>query len=266
MEYIDSQKIKKIEFTKNNFYVAIDFDKTITNENSFDSWDASGYALGNEYKEESNRNYKKYSPIELQYDISYEEKSKAMVEWYSSAMRLYYKYNLTEKKLIESINKSKLEFRDGAKEFLDDMHNKNIPVIILSAGIGNVIKLFLEKNGCYYDNITIISNFISFDQNGNIEKLNDDMIHTLNKNLNLHMTEEIAQKIEGKKYRLLFGDFVEDKNMVPKNEWDQTVSVGFLCKKVEENLEVFKNNFDVVLTGKDASFRVANELIGYEKN
>ena len=231
MEYIDSKKIKEIEFTKNNFYVAIDFDKTITNENSFDSWDASAYKLCQEYKVESKRNYQKYSPIELQYDISYEEKSKAMVEWYSSAMELYYKYNLTEDKLIESVNESKLEFRDGAKEFLEDMHNKNIPIIILSAGIGNVIKQFLENNNCYYDNITIISNFISFDKNGNIEKHKSPMIHTLNKNLNSHMTKEIADKIEGKKYRLLFGDFVEDKNMVPQNEWDKTISIRIFMQK-----------------------------------
>lgn len=228
MEFINRQKIDKIKFAKNNFYVAIDFDKTITNEDSFDSWDASGYALSKEFKEESYKIYQKYAPIELQYDISYKEKNKAMEEWYSASMELYYKYNLTEEKLIESVNKSKLEFRDGAREFLEDMHKQNIPIIILSAGIGNVIKQFLENNNCYYDNIKIISNFISFDQNGKMEKYKNPIIHTLNKSLNLHITKEIIEKIKNKEYRLLFGDFVEDKNMVPKKEWDKTVSVRIL--------------------------------------
>ena len=36
---------------------------------------------------------------------------------------------------------------------------------------------------------------------------------------------------------------------------------GFLSRKVEENIEVYKQNFDIVLTGDDASFEVVNEII-----
>lgn len=261
MQYINSKKLKEITLTRDNFYVAIDFDKTITATESLDSWDATGNILGEEYKEKSHENYQKYAPIELDYTISFEEKNKAMDEWYGAAMRLYYEYHLTKEKLEQSINSSKLIFRDGAKEFLADMYAKNIPVVILSAGIGNVIEQFLRNNECYYNNIHIISNFISFDKNGNMERYKQEKIHTLNKTMKGHLTKEFAKKIKDKKYRLLFGDFVEDKNMVPAEEWDRTISIGFLDKKVEENLEVFKNNFDIVLTKEDASFNVVNELI-----
>ncbi|MBR3003293.1 MAG: hypothetical protein IKF38_07080 [Clostridia bacterium] len=36
---------------------------------------------------------------------------------------------------------------------------------------------------------------------------------------------------------------------------------GFLDKNVEENLEVYKNNFDIVLTNEDASFETAKTLL-----
>ena len=170
MRYINKEKLKKIELNKYNFFVAIDFDKTITATDSADSWDASGKILGDEFREKLYTLYYKYGPIEQDYNISFEEKYKAMVEWYYSCMDLYYEYGLTQEIINKSIDNSRLIFRPGAKEFLSDMHINHIPVIILSAGIGNVIERFLQKNDCYYDNISIISNFIPFGEDGNIQK------------------------------------------------------------------------------------------------
>ena len=42
------------------------------------------------------------------------------------------------------------------------MYNRNIPVIIISAGIGNFIEKFLIDNNCYFDNIYLISNYNLF--------------------------------------------------------------------------------------------------------
>lgn len=36
---------------------------------------------------------------------------------------------------------------------------------------------------------------------------------------------------------------------------------GFLSRKVEENLEIYKKNFDVVLTGEDATFESIEEIL-----
>lgn len=225
MKYINEEKISKIKLTKSNFYVAIDFDKTITANDSADSWDASGKMLGIEFKEKLYELYYKYGPIEQDYNISFEEKNKAMEEWYYKCMKLFYEYGLTEEKLKESIDSSNLIFRTGAKEFLKNMYTNNIPVIILSAGIGNVIKYFLQKNDCLYDNIYIISNFIAFDEKGNIKKYEGELIHTLNKTMEGKIPEEFSKKLDVREYRLLFGDFIEDKKMIPINEWCNTISV-----------------------------------------
>ena len=50
--------------------------------------------------------------------------------------------------------------RDGFKDFLYGLYMQNIPVVILSAGIGNVILETLKLYNCLYDNIYIVSNFI----------------------------------------------------------------------------------------------------------
>ena len=164
MKYINTDKIENLKINKENVYVVIDFDKTITAATSDDSWDASSHMLGYDCKNKMNKLYQFYAPIELDYNLSFQEKEKYMIEWYKKCMNLYYKYGLTREKLKQSIEKSKLIFRKGAKEFIRKAYEENIPIIILSAGIGNVIEQFLKDNNCYFNNMYIISNFIEFNE------------------------------------------------------------------------------------------------------
>ena len=200
--------------------------------------------------------YKKYRPIELNYEILYKEKEKAMIEWYRSCMSLYTKYNLTKEKLINSVQGEGLTFRKGVKELLEKAYKENIPIIILSAGIGNVIKEFLVQQNCYFGNIYIISNFIDFDENGKAKKFdNSIMIHTLNKSMRGKLPKEQLEKIKDRKYKILIGDLKEDENMVDKEEWSTTLKIGMLNNNTKEILKVYKETFDIVLTEKDANFK-----------
>lgn len=264
MQYINNNKLQNIKENPTNFYVTIDFDKTITSVTSSDSWDASANrkVLGNQIADEMQELYKKYAPIELDYSLNFEEKKQYMIEWYSKCMDLYFKYNLTKDKLTSSIDTSKVEFRPGAKEFLIKMHKNNIPVIILSAGIGNVIEYVLKKNGCYFENMEIISNFIKFDNQGNITKFdNNKMIHTLNKTTEGHISNKMQDIIVKKKYKLLLGDLVEDKNMISQKEWPNTLTIGFLNSNIETNKEIYNKNFDIVLIKEEASFYYIDKLL-----
>ena len=49
----------------------------------------------------------------------------------------------------------------------------------------------------------------------------------------------------------------QDKVLLDQGEH----SYGFLGRKVEENLEVYKQNFDVVLTQEDATFDAVGKII-----
>lgn len=261
MKYLNKEKIEKIKLNKNNMYIVIDFDRTITSNESADSWDATGLELGEEFNKKLGDLYKKYRPVELDYTITFKEKNKAMEKWYHECMDLYYAYGLTKEKLEKSIQMSKIIFRKDAIKFLIDMANKDIPVIILSAGIGNVIEKVLRDNNCFFKNMFIISNFIKFDQNGNMEKFEDNIIHTLNKTMQNHLPEEIQKRIENLNFALLLGDMVEDKKMLDESKLENAILVGFLNDKIKENLEVYKENFDIVLTCEDATFERVENLV-----
>ena len=260
MEYIDKEKIENIKLTKENMCVLIDFDRTITSYESLDSWAVAGIAADEGCEVEVNKLYEKYRPIEMDYNISYEEKYKQMEIWYNSCMNLYYKYHLNEYKLQEAVKNSGLIFRKGAREFLQYTYENDIPVIILSAGVGSVIREFLKEKNCYFDNIFLISNTFLYDEKGNAFKLENSLIHTMNKTVEGHLKGKRKEEFDKRPYRLLFGDTIEDIYMTPKKDLEKTIKIGFLDKELE-NLSVYREKFDIVLTKEDTSFDNARKII-----
>lgn len=240
----------------------LDFDKTITSKNSLDSWMAIAdfEILGKQCQKEWEQLNQKYAPIELNYQLPYEQKKQYMVEWYEKSMDLLYKYQLTHTKLLKALQKGKLEFRQGAKEFLDKLHKQNIPVIILSAGIGNAIEEFFKIHHCNFDNIGIISNFITFKED-KMQKFTKPMIHSMNKKLENHVSSIWKNKINQKQYAILCGDIIEDIEMIKKEEQEKVITIGFLNTKIEENLTFYNQNYDIVLTNQEACFQEVENII-----
>ena len=110
----------------------------------------------------------------------------------------------------------------------------------------------------------IISNFIEFDRKGNVKKFdNSKIIHSLNKNINVHLPDEFKKKIRNKKYKILLGDLIEDTKMVDKDELNTTLTIGILTKEMEseENLKLYNTKFDIVLTDEENLREVVKNLI-----
>lgn len=258
MLYIKEEKLKQISLTPYNYAILIDFDKTMTTMDSDDSWTIiqNPNIMNPNLFIESSKLVDKYYPIEMDYNLSPEEKSSYMYDWYTQTLNLYYKYELTYDKLISCVKNGHIILRNGLKDFLYHSYQNNIPVVILSAGIGNVIEEALKLHGCLYDNITIISNFFSY-ENNMILPFNNSIIHTCNKSI-LALPDNIKQQIQNKDYFLLFGDYIEDINMVSKEDLKKTLSFGFLEKNVETNFNVYQNAFDIVLTDNSSFYDISN--------
>lgn len=265
MKYINKNKLEKIKIDDNNYYVVLDFDKTITSKNSIDSWGAiiDFDIYGEECKKEIEELNAKYEPIEIDYTIEEKQKEQYMVEWYQKSMDLLERYNLSYSNLQKALEKDKLEFRKGAKEFLRKLKEKEIPVIILSAGIGNVIEEFLKTEGCYFTNIHIISNFIEFKED-KMQKFTGTIIHSMNKRIEGSLPKDLQNRINQKQYAILCGDIIEDTKMITKNK-DKTITIGFLNKKIKENLQVYNQNYDIILTEEEATFYEVEKIIKERK-
>ncbi len=261
MIYINNkEKIKNIKLEKNNFYVVADFDKTLTDGNSYSTWKvlADSNEIGEEYTKKRTDLYNYYRPIEINNNISDEEKSKAMSEWWEAHINLFYEYGLKEDGIKNGILNGELKYREGAKRFLHEMKQLEIPVIIISAGIGNIIEEFFKFENDYFDNIHIVSNYINF-ENGYIKNLKGDTIHALNKNI-VKLDDTAKELLVNRKNILLLGDGIADLKMISESDKENAITVGFLEEKVEKNLEYFNEVFDIVITN-NGTFNDVNKIL-----
>ena len=266
MYKIDENKINKCNLWKDEtIHVLTDFDRTLTIGTSASSWSilSKSGLMPEEYAIERDKFYKEYRPYEIDESLDFDYKNEKMIEWWKKHIGLFIKYKLSEdvvNKAIES--KETLVFRKGATDFLKNMYERKIPVIIISAGIGNFIEGMLKNNDCYYDNIYIISNFIEFD-NGIATGIGENIIHSLNKN-EASMPKLIKDIIRDRDNIILLGDQVPDILMASEDKRSNALKIGFINEGVEDNLKYFNDAFDVVLSDEEDFNTISDsiDLIG----
>lgn len=83
-------------------------------------------------------------------------------------------------------------FRDETDEVFHKLHSEKIPLIVLSAGIGDVVQLILAHENLLTDNVSVVSNFlkVSEDEDGLSTILgfkDEKLIHVFNKNENAYI-------------------------------------------------------------------------------
>lgn len=252
---IINEKTKKLLPIKNlnDLYVVADFDKTITKGSSQSSWGilANSNLVPKDYVSERTSLFNHYRPIEIDETLDFKEKSKEMKDWFQKHINLLIKYKISDE-IFKKASKdlSMLEFRKGAKEFIDFLHKNNIPLIIISAGIGNFIEAFLKENNCYFDNVYISSNKIIF-KDGIACGAQKDIIHSLNKN-EISLPKKIKEKLKDKKQVILLGDQLSDLNMIDYSKHDSIISVGFIVEESQKKSII--DNFGIVSENEDDDY------------
>lgn len=245
------KKILPIE-ELDDYYVVFDFDRTITNGSSKTSWSilAGSDLVPQCYIDERDELYKKYRPIELDEEMDFVKRSSLVSEWFRKHIELFVKYKISEE-VFEKAGRDLriMEFREGAKEFLQYLNEKNVPVIIISAGIGNFIESFLRANDAYFVNIYISSNKVIF-ENGIATGVGDNIIHSLNKN-EVFLPGEIKNLVSKRNKVILLGDQISDLMMVDEALHDDVVKIGFYSTRSEVDVDLFKEKFDIVCLDND---------------
>lgn len=54
-------------------------------------------------------------------------------------------------------------FRDDYKVFFDQLAEHQVPLLIFSAGVGDVLEEVIRQNHVFHSNVRIISNYMDFD-------------------------------------------------------------------------------------------------------
>jgi len=265
------EKVKKLilEQGRDKIHVLADFDRTLTKAfvsgkkiPSIISVLRDENYLSEEYSEKAKALADKYHPIELDLNISIEEKKKAMQEWWTQHFDLLIKSGLNKKHIEKVIENGSIQFREGTPEFLDFLNKNKIPLIIISsAGLGgDSILMYLEKQEKLYENIHIVSNSYKWDSDGNATGFKEPIIHVMNKDETAIKDYKVFDLVKDRKNVLLLGDSLGDIGMITGFKYDNLIKIGFLNEKIQENLERYKENFDIVLLN-DTNFNYINNLI-----
>ncbi|XP_058796620.1 7-methylguanosine phosphate-specific 5'-nucleotidase-like [Phymastichus coffea] len=250
------QKINKIALDgASKLQVVTDFDLTLTKQHEDGAPILSSFGiftkckkLPKQYKKDSKVLYLKYRAVELDPKICLEDKVKAMYEWYMTLHNKLQGCEFDHEEIEEVTRIYGHSLRDRAKELFTKLKNIDVPVLVFSAGLGDVVQALLRQQEVLHDNVNIISNFLEINGNTlNGFKNHKRLIHAFNKNE--HSIEHDYFKIlHGRTNVILMGDMIGDAAMADGVKDTETVlKIGFLYENAEENLQSYIEAFDIVL-------------------
>ncbi|KAL3523692.1 hypothetical protein ACH5RR_016526 [Cinchona calisaya] len=262
--------------------VIADFDATLTRYWIDGRRGQSSHGLlqqGNpEYDEKRQKLFEYYHPLEFDPTIPLDQKAILMEEWWGKTHALLIEGGLTYEAIEESVAKANIAFREGVVELFEFLEEKDVPVLVFSAGLADIIEeVFRQKLHRSFKNVRIVSNRMIFDQNGQLVAFKGKTIHVLNKNEHaldmatpVHdQTNDINGLVEDNSFVkkrtnvLLLGDHIGDLGMSDGLNYETRISVGFLNDNIENSLESYQKAFDVVYlndTSMQGVVKLASQL------
>lgn len=247
--------------------IVTDFDRTLTPAllagqeapNSAGVLAMSG-VLDPAFSQLSDELFRKYYPIEIDPHMSLAEKLPLMEQWMFEAIEGMKKFGLSRSKIKEIIDSGMLQVRQGVDKFFGLARSSDIPLVVFSAGIGNVIEQFLLARGLKSDNVHILSNFLAYDTVGNVTGLDGKLINILNKSEAAIDEKYFYEELLSRPNVLLIGDSPRDTEMSKGIPHDCVLKIGLLNHYSEAKYLQFTQVYDLVLHG-DGNFDEINKIL-----
>ena len=161
--------------------------------------------------------------------------------------------------IITEVASTRLKLREKAEDFFSLVHQNQIPLLIFSAGVGDLIRIHLESKSLITDNVHIISNFFEF-KDGVAVGTKKPIVAAASKDEASVKETPFASEIIERKNAILMGDKIEDLQMAHGIEHDTLLTIGFLNENDPVVRDAFLANFDIVIEG-DGSLESINELL-----
>ncbi|XP_034939841.1 7-methylguanosine phosphate-specific 5'-nucleotidase [Chelonus insularis] len=267
------RKIKKIqEDGPEKLQVVTDFDRTVTKQHVDGKDVLSSFGIffrsqkiPETLKKEEQSLFNTYRPIEVAHDIVLEEKIKAMEEWMMKTEQMLKGIQMDVDEIDKISQLYSVELRNNTQELIKKLDAAGIPVLVFSAGLGDVVQAILKCHDVLLSNVKVISNFLNF----NCGKLdgfkNDKLIHVFNKNEH-SIDQSYYKTIEERSNVILMGDMTGDAAMADGHKHIDTIlKIGFLydadLQHAKDSLQSYMEAFDIVLFD-DQTMDVILDIIG----
>ncbi|XP_060051813.1 cytosolic 5'-nucleotidase 3A isoform X1 [Erinaceus europaeus] len=203
----------------------------------------------------------KYYAIEIDPHMTVEDKFPYMVEWYTKSHGLLVEQGIPKAKIQEVVAESDIMLKEGYENFFDKLHQRDIPMFIFSAGIGDVLEEVIRQAGVYHSNVKVVSNFMDFDDNGVLKGFKGELIHVFNKHDGALKNTEYFNQLKDSSNIILLGDSQGDLRMADGvSNVDNILKIGYLNDRVDELLDKYMDSYDIVLV-KEESLELANSIL-----
>ena len=221
-------------------------------------------------------------PIEHDGRMTREEKLPHMIEWWRKSFTLAANSGIHRDNIGDIVRQSTIRLRDDCKWFFYTLERCDVPLLVFSAGLGDIIAKWLAQECGTFTNMKLVSNFLQFDPTtGIVGGLHGPLIHVFNKNeasARLLLDADYERSISGRTNVLLIGDSLGDVDMASGlPTLNNLLKVGFLNDfHVEPNnnnnnnnthdtcdankLTSYMNAFDIVIIN-DPTFNVPNAIL-----
>ena len=255
------------EARKAQLQVIIDFDHTITR---FRNPDGSKMAQCHDAIELSPR-----MPEQLRadYQVLWQDQGARLAagtwtwqEWWSRSHGLFVKHGLKASWLSEIVAESGIRVRDHFVEFLQVLQEHDVPVLIVSAGISQIIAEVLRQTGVNPEAVQICANEMVFDDDGTLIRFITPEITPDTKSDIGKFQDEYFSMIR-RKHVVVIGDSITDTDVIKKVCGVELMLLVGLYNVERDNWVAFQSAFHMVLSnvalepGEDLDFRPLIELL-----
>lgn len=219
--------------------------------------------------------YQKYQPLERSTEITEEQRGVYMCQWWDETQKILAREHIPKEGLKDVIAKSSVRLRDGFKELAFFLESNNVPLLIFSGGITDMIdEILLQRLGRRLANVTIVANTPIWNDDGIlVDWRPDPPFHTLSKTgagLLSHLADfkdekllkRITNDVLARHQAFVLGDTHGDAKM---SNGFTNIETAIKCCFVRDGctpseFELYKSVFDVLVLNDGPMFPVLDLL------
>lgn len=198
--------------------VVSDFDRTITLPSARTAWEilVKSERMSERFRKTSDELLSLFHPAEVDRSLPLAHRVAQMEEWWKRAHDNLVRERLHKEvfRLMVEEQKSEIIVRKRFEDFLERLKESRIPILLFSAGLGDVMEAVANSLGWKkHKQLHIVSNFVEFDSEGYSVRFNDNLIHIFNKNQVNLLSTPYREELINRPNVILLGDSEGDEKM-----------------------------------------------------
>jgi 5'-nucleotidase len=237
-----------------SLHILADFDNTLTRAfvdgkkvPSLIAELRTGGYLSDDYEREANALYDHYHPFEEDLSLPEEERAGKLSQWWDAHFETMIRHGVTRDILTSAASNTHHTFRGGARALFTLLDAHDIPLVLMSAGMGDMIDALMRSQNMLTEDVHIVSNFLEFSESGEATGVKPPVIHTLNKSEVVLRDYPLHDRIANRRNVLVLGDRISDLRMIDGFDYDTMLSIGFYNSPDTTHLQAYKDAFDIVI-------------------